>query len=604
MEQGMRYKYHVHNTNEAAIRTIELLVDENGRSPWSNTTWDIISLIAGFDRKAGCFMSYEGMSKELGGRISPRTIRRHENYLEDIGVMSKFTERTEGNKTKCTRRLVMQTQKRVPSLKQYSHSEGLYGPKNNTKGIFFLGKVRDKMSNGDGQNVKDSVTKWPPSIERDNKKENNKDNHLYPPSGISDSDPMDPMGIDGSGSYRSPPEIRGGDQGRPHHEGCRPRSTAGEYNSNPNETEKTMKVDDLVELEHFFPGLTIAKAGGKAAPGPELGVGPAPGTGHETTCVPKYQDDPGEPHVEPLLKKGRGPRKKTKQEQRAETLRMHNDGHIVSPLGPANTQLRKFDWKRAKDIGPEGAVTAAQLWRHLFIQYENAFGPGTLEPQLAQDKHAITSWFDSVRAIFVKTCGYEPTYRELSQYFTWMLDPQRLNRMGIDKVAGSRSCLKIQQLQGGVHIRSFFDHFLRHRKNDDVGTCNENIRRLGSMMDELKEIFDNIYESLEMTTSDMVLRMAHYGFPLFLQVLVERKGLSENGARKRIIETMAKFMSEASDLDAAIRYMGKATYSSEANEKFYTEATLWGDYGAKCMGLVEEAAEKARGLKTPEQKTD
>ena len=312
----------------------------------------------------------------------------------------------------------------------------------------------------------------------------------------------------------------------------------------------------------------------------------------QTAEVPRSSE---ELKIEGLSKKK--PKPTAAQAKRAEAVKRHNQGHLVSPLGQQDMRLRKFDWKRAKDIGPEGGVTAAQLWRHLYIKYEDAFGPGILEAQMPQDRYAISAWFDKLRSKFMKTCGYRPDYRELSEYFTWILDPERLRRaMNIGRLTNSRTYLKIEQIEGGIYMRNFFDTNIVPKGHVELNTANRGVKKWQMIMKEVLEIFDALSEAGDSQFSQM-LCLARYGFPLVLQFYAERLGLSEGQGRKRIIQLMANFVQGSDDFDGAVKFLDKIMESTEAYDSYYTDAVIWKDYKTKCKDLIGEATEMAKNGK-------
>ena len=180
---------------------------------------------------------------------------------------------------------------------------------------------------------------------------------------------------------------------------------------------------------------------------------------------PVAKDQEPEP---PISRKKKKPR--NQQERRAEAIKKHNQGHIVNPMGQPDNQLRRMKWQLAKDIGPTGGVTAAQLWRHLNKKYLDAHGIG-IEDQMPTDRYAITAWFDKLRKKFLVACGCNVDYRDLSGYFDWIMESQRLRKIiGISTAVGKAAALKPQQLEGQVYIRQFYDQVLRRRKGEGEKT--------------------------------------------------------------------------------------------------------------------------------------
>jgi hypothetical protein len=309
--------------------------------------------------------------------------------------------------------------------------------------------------------------------------------------------------------------------------------------------------------------------------------------------------DPEPPAPKEAIPANRAKKNKprNKKERRAEAIKKHNQGHVVNPTGGPDIRLRKFDWKRARDIAPEGSITVAQLWRHIHLKYEESFGEGLLEGQMPQDRYAIGAWFDKLKQRFMKTCGYQIDNRDLSEYFTWILDPKRLeSMMGMGRLTASKNFLRVEQIQGAVYVQRFYNEVLRRRTGTVIDTANENIKRLHRISDEVHDAFDYMTESGD-STMGWILSLVQYGFPLVLQFMMERQSMSEGQARKRIIDIMAEFIGKATEVGLATKYLDKAADATKRKAETYNKYTVWQDWETKCNGLIEEATEKAKSEK-------
>jgi len=199
---------------------------------------------------------------------------------------------------------------------------------------------------------------------------------------------------------------------------------------------------------------------------------------------------------------------------------------------------------------------------------------------------------------FMKTCGYQVDNRDLSEYFAWILDPARLDRMmGMGKLTASKNYLRVEQIQGAIYVQRFYNEVIRRRDGIVLDTENKAIKRLQAISDEIHEAFDFIAESYD-TNVGIILSMARYGFPLVLQFMVERHGMSEGQARKRIVDNIKEFVRDAEKPDKAVKFMDKAMESSKTFEFTYNRYTIWKEWKEKCEGLIEEAVEKAKTEKT------
>lgn len=534
-KRTLRHKYHIHKDNVAAMRSIQNLRDESGKFPFNPTCWDMITIIAGFGKAKGCYMALKTMAKEMGGRVTTRTLQSHENYLFDQGVISRFQQTSDG-RTTYIRRIKAPKTDTIESVAAYRKRTGRYKYRTKSEALF-LSERHEKFACSDMKNFPERHEKFSPNIEiwniRSKIIELTPKSPLTPRTPDSDGRPSGGIGVG----------IR-----RPRYESCRTR-----------------------EKESI-----ISSKEGKEVLMAEM------------------------PEPEPIKRKKKQP--KNQRERRAKAIAKHNRGHIVNPLGGPDTRLRRMKPKLARDIGPTGSVTAAQLYRHLVVKYEEALGV-SIEPQMPQGRDAIVSWFDNLRQDFLQLCGYKPTYRDLSEYFEWMLEPKRLERtIGAHKIGGGAAILKVQQFQGKVHIRTFYDAKLRRKtKQDAPKEYNQKVLQKQQFMDEFQDICDTVSRKYQNPTG-MALCLARFGFPLVVQCLHDRHGMSEDTCKRTIIDAMARYVARAEDPEKAKEYLKVGLASSASRSYLYNQATLWREWKGKAEALVKAAVEKYEREKDGQEK--
>lgn len=543
---NIRHKYHVHKDNMETFSLLEDLRDENGRFPFIPNLWHMMTIIGGFPRDKGCYMSLKNMAGEMG-RISERTLKDYGTYLEAQDLVAKF-KRKEGMKTICIRWLKKPKKKTIESMASFRKRTGKYKYQTSEaqqNRPFFKNKGREIFSTRDGKFSPKRREIFAPYIEKVTKRTTTRE--LPPKSPTSENEAKRTVaGV----RLRRPSVASGVGQGRPHYSALRPSTLGG-----------------LVSQEKEKPVEYIP----------------------EEIPVAKKDPDP-EPPIDRKKKKPRNQR-----ERRAEAIKKHNKGHIVNPMGQPDNQLRRMRWQQARDIGPTGGVTAAQLWRHLNKKYLEAHGV-TIEDQMPTDRYAITAWFDKLRKKFLVTCGCKVDYRDLSAYFDWILDPQRLKKIiGISTATGKAAALKAQQLEGQVYIRQFYDQVLRRRKQapDKAAITNPGVKLAQEKLDEFQDICEEIHNYADDPVG-LVICMARFGIPLVAQYFYERQATSESQCRKRIIHAMTQFVMQAEDREEAIRYLDQASSASERKAYLYNENTLWQDWAPKCKEIIGAANEEIK----------
>jgi hypothetical protein len=594
------FKHYVDDSNKEIYEAIEKLVDENDQKPWNTVTAEMIKCIGRFERKKGCFMSLERMAQELGSNVSARTLQRHDRYLSHIGLISKFRENKYG-RTICVRRLKMPQKSVVPSLCRFSYETGIYSQ---TKASTVdTSKNSTSFFNGTDDILSYPVTTKCPKALRQNvvlikevkEVKIEKINNPYIPLQFEKNEDAS---VEVQGSLRPPSAACGGGIRRPQREGLRPHTSVekpfekqkgtimdlGSEEQNPMDTEQTSSKDQVI-LPGFDEPIVIKP--------PRVEEAQVPNQASEDEVVGPKEALPAS------RTKDKKPR--NQRERRAEAFKKHNRGHVVNPTGGPDIRLRQFDWKKARDIGSEGSVTTAQLWRHLHLKYEEAFGDGILEGQMPQDRYAIGAWFDKLKQRFMKTCSYQAENRDLADYFTWILDPARLDSMmGMGKLTASKNYLRVEQIQGSVYVQRFYNEVIRRKEGVVVNTANEHLKKWQMISDEVHTAFDFMVQTAD-SDIGIVISLARYGFALMLQFMMERNGMSEGQARKRIVNAMKDFLKNSKNFDDSVKLVSKALEATERFEFTYNKYTVWKEWREKCKGLTEEAVNGAKEERAAKQ---
>ena len=87
-KRPIRHKYHVHTSNAESFGKIKDMKNKAGKPAFKPSLLNLVNLIASFPRDKGCFMSRTSISEEMGGGISTKTIKRHEDHLHNAGIIS------------------------------------------------------------------------------------------------------------------------------------------------------------------------------------------------------------------------------------------------------------------------------------------------------------------------------------------------------------------------------------------------------------------------------------------------------------------------------------------------------------------------------------
>lgn len=515
------FRSFVHKDNIDILGKLRELKDEKGNPLLKPSVWAIVEYIARFGRDKGCFVVPETLADQTG--LKAKTIKRNLKYLVAQGIVQKTFITIKGRKR--SSRILQVPKKAVESVVGYRKRTGEYKYGDNLSPYFFETKG-DNLGKMGGQFGTPEGTISTPEV-KEVIKEDKKEPTYYPP--LPESSQRDDFWDCLKRAERRPADAK--------RVGCAdPDTRAGALATQ----------DDVSHSERN----------------------------------PERQAEMANEAPEPLRSK-KGKKNKTQKERRAEAIQKHNRGHIVNPLGGPNNSARRVLWRRARPIGPQGAVTVSQLMKHLCETWQDSIGTSP-EDQLPVDKYALQAWFDRLRQNFVDLCGYNPSYRELAEYFTWILEPRRF------KNPQQLATLKVQQIQGKVYVQQFYNTVLLKRDTDKSATENPHVQKHGQSLELLNKAFKRIEDSLG-HNSTTVFAMVRYGYVVFAQFLHERKGISGNQCRKRIIETMAEFLEGYEQRSDGLKFFEDALKNTKELSYLYDKYFVWDKWQEQCVGLVEEA---------------
>lgn len=300
---------------------------------------------------------------------------------------------------------------------------------------------------------------------------------------------------------------------------------------------------------------------------------------------------------EPLYEKKKLKRPKTEAERRIEASKQSAKGHIVNPNGTPDNRKKEVNWKLARDIGPDGAVTIPQLWRHLVKLWDKSFGEGILENMLSKDKSALARTFGELKQSFIKLYGFEPSNRDLAEYFDWCLEPKRLeallaNGKYVDP-ANQKAGLHFRQLCGSVMTARFYQEVIVKRKQAEAKLPGVEI----SKADAAVMVLDQRFSRLRSTFDDnwkFLFAMVETGYALTAQFLYDEKTMTDSECRQRIINCMAEFLKISSNKLAAVELLKKGVANTKKNSHLLRkEVCVWFEWEEKTKDLVEVAIQQS-----------
>lgn len=313
--------------------------------------------------------------------------------------------------------------------------------------------------------------------------------------------------------------------------------------------------------------------------------------------ISKFFEEQSESLDEPLIipKKRGKKRANTQAERKLDASKAHANGHVVNPLGIVNNRPRKLCPKAARDIEPTGSVTVPKLYRHLIKLFDDAFGVGIIAQMLPDDKTAVTAYFDRIRQKFIDACQYDPSYRDLAEYFSWFLEPSHVAKiLAANKYAGQeKGLIHFNQMIGLAYIRKFFDANIK-KKLQDGFVASTKSEKIEAVISEVNEAF----KEMEYTQSDstkFVLSMFGCGYAMGAEFLYERNGLDADECRARIICDMAEFIRRADGeekREKKVKSLRRAAQETLLNRKILDDKCVWYDLDRYMNNLVEDALRK------------
>jgi len=299
---------------------------------------------------------------------------------------------------------------------------------------------------------------------------------------------------------------------------------------------------------------------------------------------------------EPLYEKKKIKRPKTEADRRALAKKLADKGHIVNPNGAVDNHKKEVNWKLARDIGPDGKVTMPQLWRHLIKLWDKTFGPGILENMLSTDKSALAMTFENLKQNFIQLCDFEPSNRELAEYFDWFLEPKRLDSIlasgKYSDPSNPKTSLHFRQLAGSVFLTRFYQEVILKRRNEakPVGSGLSKTDMAISVLDQRFTLLRTTHED----NWDFMFSMVQTGYALAAQFLHDEKDLTDSECRQRIIHCMAEFLKRSGNKAKAVKYLTKGIENTEKNkDSLRKETCIWFEWQEKTKDLVEVAIQQS-----------
>lgn len=279
---------------------------------------------------------------------------------------------------------------------------------------------------------------------------------------------------------------------------------------------------------------------------------------------------------------------KTERERRAEALQKANQGHIVNPNGIVNNRKKECNWKLARDIGPTGAVTTAQLWRHLVKHYDKAFGPGIMENMISRDKTSLSSTFDDIKQTFIKLHAYEASLRDLAEYFDWFFEPRRLDSImkGSSKFVDPKTrILHFKNICATAFLERFYSEVIEVRKLKQAHPSE--LSKADDAILYVNQAFDEIRTAMSGADNDaLVSAIVGNGFALSAQCMYEDFDLDESECKRRIISAMAEFLKTSPVPDKALEYLKLANGTTKEHAIFLRKGCIWLEWEEKTKDLI------------------
>lgn len=558
----MQRFYTVRQENQPVFSGLVNLRDETGHAALTAAHVQILEYVGSFTVKNGCWASDRNINDQTIRARSPKTIRRHLEYLLAVGAL-QVSKNDKGRVYRLGRTAgPIASQKRfrvAKGMPEYAYAQRKGQGKEAVvekideawfkeepapqKQALFLAKPADKFA-AESAKLADEKANFAPILNSSTQTAVTKKEQTLPP--------------------KVPP--------------------------------RTLQVEDLDDFLSTPVAAATESSGSLRDPvgQPNSRLTQSDGLdGHREGKEDFQLNSKGDEWSQPLP--GKKPPRKTERERIAEAAKRSAAGHIVNPNGTPDNRKKELNWKLARDIGPTGAVTVSQLWRHLVKLWDSSFGPGIIENMLSKDRSAMDSTFGELKQAFIQLCDFEPSNRDLAEYFDWFLEPKRLaSILSGGKYANPndpKSMLHFRQLCGSVFVVRFHKDVVSKREGckKPVGETTKADRSISA----IEEIFGRFRESCDKDL-DFILAAIGNGYALAAQFLHEEKNMDESACKQRIIKAMKNFLVEQKDKKKALGYLKRGMANTEMYSSLLRKETcIWFEWKEKTEGLIDIALEQS-----------
>ena len=539
MSKRLNYGF-VKSENRPAYEKIMSLVDETGRPAILPAHMKIVETVASYSKATGCFASLSWINEQTLRARSKKTLPRHLDYLVQMGILSSCVEN--GRRVLRLREPPCNS---ICSQREYRTRKGL------PEYSYRSSKMKEKKE-------QDDLTSW--VFDGDN--EPKKDDLFCSNLGVKFTP--------GGGEIRPPEGI------------ISPTVLCNTMND-------TKILPPIVPPpsppEQGEQGSASRTQGGVARCASPLADDLR--RRNPSEFFEEGKEELGDPIVLPRTK-----RPKNQRERQAASQAKINQGHIANPLGGPDNRPHRCNPKLARDISLDRAVTVPQLYRHVCKIFERAFGPGVFEGMMPSDRQAIGSMFGELKQRFIDCCnGFDPSYRDLAEYFEWFMEPKRLARMlsASKYTQGNKPIIHFRQVLGAAYIRNFYDEVIKHRLVSQAPRRNDS---LGEMAEFWESVFQE-FRTVQGSNWKFCRTMAAFGYAATAQFLADEYGYDESACRQKIISEMTQFISSSKERDKAVEYLSLAEKASEHCSKHLDDKCIWYDWKDRTGDLLKVACEKA-----------
>lgn len=579
---------YVRNENKQKYERIVSLVDTHGKPALKATHLKIVEYIGSFQSRNGCFSSLKSINKNTI-RSTERTLKRHLDYLVDIGVLIKTKEDKDGDPVRVLR--LGWPNETVKSQRDYRLENGLseyaYANSDNEEDEISLEEVTMNLNdknvpsfyNEDNQNTEEKgIPKITPKTE-----ENSDVFFAETTANLAFSD----ANLAEKSANLAPILIN-------------TNNITSDFTKllQPKVLPHAEKDDflDWSEKPKQLHASHASESGLPAQPHSDVSASQIHREKHGNFSSENNFLEEDCEEILPNLKKKKGIKiNKTAKERQAEAMMAIRQGHICNPLGITDNRPRRLVPKNARDISADRSVTIPQLFRHLIKKFDDAFGEGMLAHMLPNDKTAITSMFGELKQKFIDNCKFSPDNRDLASYIDWFLLPTRIQSFSNMKYApnANRSYVHFKQMNGTVFIRKFYEEIIRTRSNASSDNS------LSPEIAEFKDVIHRAFSDLRKAYTDgnnfsICMTMIEYGWAMSAQFLHDEYELDESQVRQRIIAIMSAFIQKASKPERAVAHLKTGIEMCEKFEKYLLDETsIWWDWKNKTSDLIQVAIQQS-----------